>query len=84
MRVIGFDPGLQRTGWGVVRLEGTRLVHVANGCCTSGTGTLAERLCRLHEGLVAVIEAQRPEVAAVEHTFVNKDAAGTLKLGQAR
>ncbi|MEM9783951.1 MAG: crossover junction endodeoxyribonuclease RuvC [Pseudomonadota bacterium] len=84
MRVIGFDPGLQRTGWGVVSLRGSRLVHVANGVCTSGTGTLAERLCRLHAALAVVVTEQRPDVAAVEHTFVNKDAAGTLKLGQAR
>ncbi|MEO0819588.1 MAG: crossover junction endodeoxyribonuclease RuvC [Pseudomonadota bacterium] len=84
MRVIGFDPGLQRTGWGVVDIAGSRLTHVANGVVSSGAGTLAERLCRLHAGLVAVLEAWSPETAAVEHTFVNKDAAGTLKLGQAR
>ncbi|MEL7349160.1 MAG: crossover junction endodeoxyribonuclease RuvC, partial [Pseudomonadota bacterium] len=84
MRVIGFDPGLQRTGWGVVEVAGSKLVHVANGVCSSGDGTLAERLCRLHRLLVAVVRTQHPDVAAVEHTFVNKDAAGTLKLGQAR
>ncbi|MEL6336471.1 MAG: crossover junction endodeoxyribonuclease RuvC [Pseudomonadota bacterium] len=84
MRVIGFDPGLQRTGWGVVEVAGSKLVHVANGVCSSGEGTLAERLCRLHRLLVAVVRTQHPDVAAVEHTFVNKDAAGTLKLGQAR
>ncbi|MEM6972184.1 MAG: crossover junction endodeoxyribonuclease RuvC [Pseudomonadota bacterium] len=84
MRVIGFDPGLQRTGWGVVRLQGTRLAHVANGVCNSGTGSLAERLCRLHAALAAIVAEHAPDVAAVEHTFVNKDAAGTLKLGQAR
>ncbi|MEM6488090.1 MAG: crossover junction endodeoxyribonuclease RuvC, partial [Pseudomonadota bacterium] len=84
MRVIGFDPGLQRTGWGVVDVAGSRLTHVANGVAVSGAGSLAERLCRLHAALVAVVAAQRPDAAAVEHTFVNKDAAGTLKLGQAR
>ncbi|MEM6679522.1 MAG: crossover junction endodeoxyribonuclease RuvC [Pseudomonadota bacterium] len=84
MRVIGFDPGLTRTGWGVVEVHGSRLIHIANGSCTSGSGALAERLCRLHAAIAAVIAAHAPETAAVEHTFVNKDAAGTLKLGQAR
>ncbi|MEM6944445.1 MAG: crossover junction endodeoxyribonuclease RuvC [Pseudomonadota bacterium] len=84
MRVIGFDPGLARTGWGVVEVAGSRLIHISNGTCTSGSGSLAERLCRLHEALVAVVAEMRPDEAAVEHTFVNKDAAGTLKLGQAR
>ncbi|MEO1721835.1 MAG: crossover junction endodeoxyribonuclease RuvC [Pseudomonadota bacterium] len=84
MRVIGFDPGLARTGWGVVEIEGSRLIHVANGTCGSGSGTLAERLCRLYRALTGVVAEMRPDTAAVEHTFVNKDAAGTLKLGQAR
>jgi len=89
MRVIGFDPGLRRTGWGVVDVSGSRLTHVANGVCGSGTGAgsgagLAERLAHLHREIEAVVLAQRPDQAAVEHTFVNKDAAGTLKLGQAR
>lgn len=84
MRVIGIDPGLRRTGWGVVDVEGARLSHVANGICLSEGGELAARLCSLHHALTRVIEAWRPEAAAVEQTFVNKDAAGTLKLGQAR
>lgn len=84
MRVIGFDPGLQRTGWGVVDVAGNRITHVANGVCTSGTGALAERLARLHRLIEQVVRAHGPHEAAVEHTFVNKDAAGTLKLGQAR
>ena len=84
MRVIGIDPGLRRTGWGVVDVDGTRVRHVANGVCVSeGTG-LAARLCSLHAALTAVVLAHRPDGAAVEQTFVNKDAAGTLKLGQAR
>jgi crossover junction endodeoxyribonuclease RuvC len=84
MRVIGIDPGLRRTGWGVVDVDGARVRHVANGVCEStGTG-LAERLCSLHVALTAVLFAWAPEAAAVEQTFVNKDAAGTLKLGQAR
>ncbi|MBK0399340.1 crossover junction endodeoxyribonuclease RuvC [Limibaculum sp. M0105] len=84
MRVIGFDPGLRRTGWGVVDVTGSKLAHVANGCCESGEGDLALRLARLHREIERVIETFAPDCAAVEHTFVNKDAAGTLKLGQAR
>lgn len=84
MRVIGFDPGLRRTGWGVLDIAGSRLSHVANGTCVSGGETLAERLLSLHVQLSVVIATHRPTAAAVEHTFVNKDAAGTLKLGQAR
>lgn len=84
MRVIGFDPGLQRTGWGVVDVTGSRLAHVANGVCASGAGELAERLARLHRAIEAVVLRHRPDQAAVEHTFVNKDAGATLKLGQAR
>jgi crossover junction endodeoxyribonuclease RuvC len=84
MRVIGIDPGLRRTGWGVVDVEGTLMRHVANGVCHSEGGDLAARLCSLHAALTAVLALYRPEAAAVEQTFVNKDAAGTLKLGQAR
>ena len=84
MRVIGIDPGLRRTGWGVVDVEGTRIRHVANGVCISEGVELAARLNSLHLALTAVIRTHRPETAAVEQTFVNKDAAGTLKLGQAR
>jgi len=84
MRVIGIDPGLRRTGWGVVDVEGTRVRHVANGVCASEGEDLATRLLSLFVALTAVVAAYRPEAAAVEQTFVNKDAAGTLKLGQAR
>jgi crossover junction endodeoxyribonuclease RuvC len=84
VRVIGFDPGLQRTGWGVVDVAGSRLMHVANGVCESGPGALAERLARLHGLIEEVVRAHGPDEAAVEHTFVNKDAGATLKLGQAR
>ena len=84
MRVIGFDPGLRRTGWGVIDSVNGRLRHVANGVCTTGTGDLAARLAHLFDQIEAVVERHAPEHAAVEHTFVNKDAAGTLKLGQAR
>ncbi len=84
MRVIGIDPGLRRTGWGVVDVAGTRMAHVANGTCLSEGEALAARLCSLHVQLTAVLVRFRPDAAAVEQTFVNKDAAGTLKLGQAR
>ncbi len=84
MRVIGFDPGLRRTGWGVVDVVGNRLSHVANGVCATTGGELAQRLVRLHVEIERVVLEFRPDQAAVEHTFVNKDAAGTLKLGQAR
>lgn len=84
MRVIGFDPGLRWTGWGVVDMSGNRLTHVANGVAASGSGDLATRLARLHADIAEVVARLGPSHAAVEHTFVNKDAAGTLKLGQAR
>ncbi len=84
MRVIGFDPGLRRTGWGVVDWRDGRLVHVANGACATAGGELAARLAALHAQIDAVIAAQAPDAAAVELTFVSKDAVATLKLGQAR
>lgn len=84
MRVIGIDPGLRRTGWGVIDVAGNRMTHVANGVCTSEGSALAARLLMLHDGLTAVLARYRPDQAAVEQTFVNKDAVGTLKLGQAR
>lgn len=84
MRVIGIDPGLRNLGWGVIEMEGSRLRHVANGILHSEGKDLAKRLLVLHEGLAAVIATHAPEAAAVEQTFVNKDAVATLKLGQAR
>ena len=84
MRVMGIDPGLQNMGWGVIEVEGTRIRHRANGILHSGQGDLALRLLRLFDQLRAVVAEQEPDHAAVEQTFVNKDAAGTLKLGQAR
>jgi len=84
MRIIGIDPGLRSMGWGVISVDGSRLAHVENGQCGSGTGTLAERLLSLHVQLSEIVARLAPESAAVENTFVNKDAAGTLKLGQAR
>ncbi len=85
MRVIGLDPGLRRTGWGVIDSEGTRLRHVANGVVeTDGDLDLARRLVQLDEGLREVLLAHRPEEAAVEASLVNKNAGSTLKLGVAR
>jgi crossover junction endodeoxyribonuclease RuvC len=85
IRIIGIDPGLRRTGWGVVDVAGNSLRFVASGTVRSDEKMeLAARLCALHDGLVAVLEAERPDEAAVEQTFVNKDASATLKLGQAR
>lgn len=88
MRVIGIDPGLRNLGWGVIDVQGARLSHVANGICHSapgaGEGDLALRLVSLHSQLTEVLRLYRPDAAAVEHTFVNKDAVATLKLGQAR
>ena len=86
MRVLGIDPGLRNLGWGVIDVAGSRLSHVANGICHSdgSEGTLAERLRSLHAQLSEVLRQYTPDTAAVEHTFVNKDAVATLKLGQAR
>jgi len=85
MRVLGIDPGLRHTGWGVIEMTGNRLIHVANGRISSdGERTTAERLAQLHDGLMAAIEAWAPQEAAIEETFVNQNPASTLKLGQAR
>ena len=85
IRIIGIDPGLRRTGWGVVDSEGSRLSFVAAGTVRSDDKhALAERLNQLHLGLSAVIGEHRPDEASVEATFVNRDGAATLKLGQAR
>ena len=85
IRIIGIDPGLRRTGWGIIETLGNSLRFVASGTVTSdGEMDLASRLCQLHDGLAEIIHAYRPDEAAVEQTFVNKDATATLKLGQAR
>lgn len=84
MRVLGIDPGLRTMGWGIIESRGNRLSHVANGLCQSGTGALANRLLALHSQLSDVVQRFQPDAVAVEQTFVNKDGAGTLKLGQAR
>ena len=84
MRVMGLDPGLRALGWGVVDVSGTRLRHVGNGICRTGTGALGARLASLFEDLSGIWERFAPDAAAVEQTFVNRDGAATLKLGQAR
>lgn len=85
MRLLGLDPGLRLTGWGVIECEGNRLRHVAHGVVkVTTTGTLAGRLNELFDGLAAVVAAHGPVEAAVEETFVNVNPASTLKLGQAR
>lgn len=84
MRVLGIDPGLRNLGWGVIDVDGNRLSHVANGVCKSKGDDLAQRLLCLHQQMTAIMDIYRPDTAAVEQTFVNKDGAGTLKLGQAR
>jgi crossover junction endodeoxyribonuclease RuvC len=85
IRILGIDPGLRRTGWGMVATEGTRLVFLACGSlATQERAALAARLKAIHDGLTRVIDQHAPDEAAVEATFVNKDASATLKLGQAR
>ncbi len=85
MRLIGLDPGLRLTGWGVIDVEGNRLRHVApGGVKVAGERSLAVRLSDLFEAIAAIVTEQQPEEAAVEETFVNVNAGSTLKLGQAR
>jgi len=84
MRILGIDPGLRNLGWGVIEARGSRLSHVANGVLHSQGADLAARLLSLFEQLTRVVATHAPAAAAVEQTFVNRDGAGTLKLGQAR
>lgn len=85
IRIIGIDPGLRRTGWGVVDASGNTLGFVAAGTVRADVhADLATRLCQIHDRLGAVLDAHMPHEAAVEATFVNRDATATLKLGQAR
>jgi crossover junction endodeoxyribonuclease RuvC len=84
-RILGLDPGLQRTGWGIVEAHGSRLTHIANGVVVSDADAdLSQRLRQLHDGVAEVIQIWSPTCAAVEETFVNKNPVSTLKLGQAR
>ena len=85
MILLGLDPGLGTTGWGVIRAEGNRLSHVANGQIrTDVSMPLPRRLSNLHAALAEVIRAERPDGAAVEEVLGNTNAQSTLKLGQAR
>ena len=85
MIIIGLDPSLSCTGWGVIRREGNRLSHIANGQIkTDPKAALAQRLVTIDAGLAAVIAEFRPEAGAVEEVFVNANPQSTLKLGQAR
>lgn len=84
-RLLGLDPGLTATGWGLVDVTGSRLVHVANGTVkTKASDQLAQRLAAIHAGIDGVIRQHAPDDAAIESVFVNKDGQATLKLGQAR
>lgn len=85
IRILGIDPGLRATGWGIVDSAGSRLAYVASGTVRSNDKqTIAQRLRALHEGLAQVIADFAPDEAAVEETFVNRDPQSALKLGQAR
>ncbi|WP_209349329.1 crossover junction endodeoxyribonuclease RuvC [Pontixanthobacter sp. CEM42] len=83
--ILGLDPSLSCTGWGVIRSEGSRIAHIANGQIkTDAKAPMAERLAALQSGLAAVIAEHRPDRSAAEEVFVNKNPQSTLKLAQAR
>lgn len=85
IRILGIDPGLRRTGWGVIESKGNSLHFIASGVVTSDDkAELAQRLCEIHDGLVDIVARYAPDEAAVEQTFVNVNPTSTLKLGQAR
>jgi crossover junction endodeoxyribonuclease RuvC len=85
IRILGLDPGLRSTGWGVISVQGSRLVHVAHGVIQPDDGLpLAERLLILYDAVMALIEEHRPDEAAIEETYVNNNPSSTLKLGHAR
>lgn len=85
MILVGLDPGLGTTGWGIIAAAGNRLSHIANGQIrTDAAAPLADRLKTLHDELVDVIARHAPDGAAVEEVFVNANPQSTLKLGQAR
>jgi crossover junction endodeoxyribonuclease RuvC len=85
IRILGIDPGLRRTGWGVIAMDGNRLTYVACGVVeTDAKAALAARLVTIHDGLSRILADFEPDEAAVEATFVSRDAQATLKLGQAR
>ena len=85
VRILGIDPGLRNTGWGLITQDGSKLSFIACGTIKSDEKkSLAERLKQLHDGLSEIVTSYTPDEAAVEETFVNKDARATLKLGHAR
>jgi crossover junction endodeoxyribonuclease RuvC len=85
VKILGLDPGLGTTGWGLIQAEGNRLAHIANGQLKTNTDApLPQRLASLANQLELLIAEQRPEAAAVEEVFANKNPQSTLKLGQAR
>ena len=85
VRIIGIDPGLRNTGWGVIESEGSRLIYVGDGSVHSDADApLETRLLQIHSQILSVLKEYQPDEAAVEETFVNSDARATLKLGQAR
>lgn len=85
VRILGIDPGLQKTGWGIVESQGSALRYIASGLIrTNAKEALSLRLAQLHYGLLTVIDEFAPHEAAIEETFVNKNPASALKLGQAR
>lgn len=85
VRILGLDPGLRNTGWGIVDVRGNSLSYIAHGVAKSDSGDdLAPRLSQLYQELLRIIETYGPQEAAVEETFVNKNPASTLKLGMAR
>ena len=85
MRILGLDPGLRHTGWGIIDKNGSAVSFVATGVISADTDlTLAERLAQIHKALAQVITDYKPQEAAIEETFVNVNPTSTLKLGQAR
>lgn len=85
MLILGIDPGLQKTGWGIIQSIDNRLSYCASGLIkTNAKDILSARLAHLHQGLSEIIKAYQPQAAAIEETFVNKNPQSTLKLGQAR
>lgn len=83
-RILGIDPGLQRTGWGIIDAVGNRISYVACGTISTKQDALVDRLKELYDGLYAVIQAHTPDEAAIEETFINSNAKSSLKLGHAR
>ena len=85
IRILGVDPGLRKTGWGVIEAAGSRLIFIACGSIETDSATsLAERLAAIHRLLTGLVEREGPHEAAVEETFINRDPQSALKLGQAR